>query len=203
MIPELLVTETVGFATDPKAFFNDLESVGGWPSREEIDKVTEVDVWADENRVYGIDVKYLLIDGNLANVTHGTHCGKHFQVGPLSESEFFVGMNGTVEQLLKQTEQTGQKGSAASSGKLRRLGFLVYDKSTGFITSHGPFPEKINTGTGLFRGFAALGLLKGFTGTLSKPDSQQICLNQCLDTLAVYKVIAGEAGWFGISDTSN
>lgn len=64
--------------------------MGGWPSREEIDKVTEVDVWADENRVYGIDVKYLLIDGNLANVTHGTHCGKHFQVGPREYSVWSV-----------------------------------------------------------------------------------------------------------------
>jgi len=110
-------------------------------------------------------------------------------------------MNGTVEQLLEQTGQTGQTGTVGS-GKLRRLGFLVYDKSTGFITPHGPFPKNIDHDKPV-RGFAALGLLKGFTGTLSAPDPQQTCLDKCLDTLAVYKVVAGEAGWFGISDTSN
>lgn len=81
-------------------------------------------------------------------------------VAIVSESEFFVGMNGTVEQLLKQTEQTGQKGSAASSGKLRRLGFLVYDKSTGFITSHGSLLSSLGLSFGLVTILQVLSLRK-------------------------------------------
>jgi len=173
--------------------------VGGWPSQENIDKITQITIWGDEGGIYGLQVTYQLLDGHVETVLHGKEHGDSYIIPALNPHEFFVGMNGAMEHNIdaEVTVLPKSVNVEGTKGKLRTLGFLVYNQISGCITAYGPFPvpDKSQAQVQL-QGFAALGLLKGFTGTLDGKTKD-------LSTLAVYKVLAGELGWYGVSDTSN
>jgi len=210
MLPQLLVTEAVGIdeSSEPK-IFNDLQSVGGWPSQENIDKIMHITFWADQYGIHGLKITYRLINKRECEVCHGNEVGDVFNVPPdrnLYDTEFFVGMNGIMDRYigeeLVELQPAFRKNVSVegTKGKIRSLGFLVYNQLDGSITPYGPFPvpnksKSESQSLTQFQGFAALGLLKGFTGTLHD--------NNDLATLAVYKVLSGELGWYGVSDTSN
>jgi len=210
MLPQLLVTEAVGIDTIPEPKrFNDLETVGGWPSKECIDKIVHITFWGDQKGVHGLCVKYLLLDGKVCEVCHGSEVGETYNLPAdrdLYDVEFFVGMNGIMDRnydaTINELQQTAQQNVKVegTKGKILGLGFLVYNQLDGSITPYGPFPVPNNSqvqpvSLTQFQGFAALGLLKGFTGTVDDHND--------LATLAVYKVLSGELGWYGVSDTSN
>jgi len=79
LLRSLLSTQAVGYATSDN-YFDDLnegerenstfqpsswilhKSVGLWPSLQNIDKVTELNVWCTPGRVNAIEVKYKLVN---------------------------------------------------------------------------------------------------------------------------------------------
>ncbi|KAG6915379.1 hypothetical protein DXG01_011780, partial [Tephrocybe rancida] len=115
--------------------------------------------------VIGIKTTYML---NLKDksktvvVTHGNTSGK----SDLQEDEFFVGISGKLYENFPV-------------GKIRSLGVLVYNKTSGQLTSHSsnldipgvdPYPKEERLPVVKLKSFLTLGLLVAFGGSVSNDE---------------------------------
>ncbi|GLB45115.1 hypothetical protein LshimejAT787_2000200 [Lyophyllum shimeji] len=183
MLPALVVTEAVGFSTAPNPF-DDVVNVGLWPAYQYISKVIKIKVWVGTDKINCIETTYRLSNGNPDTPKqHGTPTGTVYTIDLTvpngktknADDQYFVGMFGSVS-------------ADPDAPVLKRIGFLVYDKSNGALTPFGSYPP---TEASNAKGFASLGLIVGFSGTLAA--------NNALETLATYKLKPG-ADKFGVSN---
>lgn len=181
MLPALIVSKAVGFSTAPNNF-DDVVDVGLWPAYQYISKIIRIKVWVGTDKVNCIETTYRLSNGNPDTPKqHGTPVGTVHTIDltvpngktKKADDQFFVGMFGSVA-------------ADADAPVLKRIGFLVYDRATGALTPFGSFPP---TEAANAEGFASLGLIVGFSGTMAA--------NNALETLAAYKLKPG-ADAFGV-----
>ncbi|KAG5724525.1 hypothetical protein E4T56_gene4238 [Termitomyces sp. T112] len=171
-LPILVCDEAVGYATnrDSAHIFNDVQTIGGWPSLLQITKVTKIVLHLGEKTVDGIETTYKMADNSVRVSSHGKKMGTT-ETCTLNDDEFFVGIFGATDQNVEQPI-------------LRRIGFVIYNKATGAITTFGPFPPIRGHLSTDLRGFSSLGLIVGFSGSTSSHDK--------LDTLTIYKFSSGD-----------
>ncbi|KAG6873612.1 hypothetical protein C0995_013985 [Termitomyces sp. Mi166 len=108
------------------------------------------DVQKGSTVVNGIEIIYDRTNDNPETVVHGKKEGTS-NPHALTADEFFVGFFGAVDE-------------DPDAPILRRIGFVVYNKTTGAVTTFGPFPSPSNPPKNV-KGFCSLGLIAGFSGT--------------------------------------
>ncbi|KAG5349269.1 hypothetical protein C0989_004894 [Termitomyces sp. Mn162] len=155
-LPVLVVDEAVGYATikDFAHTFNDVEKIGGWPSHLDITKVTKIALYPGKDMVNGIEVDYYMANKQVCGEHHGKITGVPM-TRELTDEEFFVGFFGAKDRNVDRPY-------------LRCIGFVIFNKATGDITTFGPFPSPPdpagNSSTNV-EGFSSLGLIVGFSGS--------------------------------------
>ncbi|KAH0589746.1 hypothetical protein H2248_005466 [Termitomyces sp. 'cryptogamus'] len=127
-LPVLVVDQAVGYATtkDSAHTFNDVQTIGGWPSHLEITKVTRITLYPGRSIVNGIEVTYKMANKEFCSCSHGNTIGT-CETRELNDEEFFVGFFGAQDRDIDKPI-------------LRRIGFVIYNRATGAITTFGPFP---------------------------------------------------------------
>ncbi|KAG5334278.1 hypothetical protein C0989_003552, partial [Termitomyces sp. Mn162] len=76
-LPILVCDEAVGYATnrDSAHIFNDVQTIGGWPSLLQITKVTKIVLHLGEKTVDGIETTYKMADNSVRVSSHGKKMG--------------------------------------------------------------------------------------------------------------------------------
>ncbi|KAG6916913.1 hypothetical protein DXG01_004746 [Tephrocybe rancida] len=190
-MPEILSSPAVGAVTEGFApeIFDDPKTVGLWPVEQRIEKIVTIETFSQPPPVYvpflgvvGIKITYKLQNqAEPAVVTHGSIFGKS-QIFEAKEDEYFVGIFGKLYDNFP-------------AGKIRAIGFLMFNNSTGEIT---PYPSFLDLPDApredpefpvlRLKGFTSLGLLIGFSGSVSDDAAH------FLETLSVYKYSPGSGG---------
>ncbi|KAF5375650.1 hypothetical protein D9615_009395 [Tricholomella constricta] len=167
MLPPVVLSESIGFTSEPASTFDDLKDVGLWPADQTIKKITQIKIWTGETRPNAIELTYQLINDDDPQIRlHGLRRGDEHIVA-VADNEYFVGVFGAID-------------SDKMRPSLRRLGFVVYDIDTGNLTERGPYPATTNSDK--VKGFASgLGVILALTGTLTA--------NTILNSFAVYSLL--------------
>ncbi|KAG6908382.1 hypothetical protein DXG01_004880 [Tephrocybe rancida] len=176
-VPALTVSEAVGYATvlGKDNIFDDVQTVGSWPARLDIKKVSLITIFTDSATVIGIEVIYFLQNGKMMGASHGkvTDRNTFFDAGDLNATTSFVGFYGA-------RDKDGDK------PVLRNIGFLIYDKATGVISAPiGAVPTLSDSVVKNATGFASLGEIVGFSGTTSSNGRPFIPLSMSTAMLTV------------------
>ncbi|KAG6890069.1 hypothetical protein C0992_003167 [Termitomyces sp. T32_za158] len=121
-LPALVVYEAVGYATTEETF-NDVQDVGLWPSHLYIEKVAKITLYTGNTIINGIEITYDMTNDSPKTVVHGKKEGNPHSHS-LAADEFFVGFFGAMDE-------------NPDAPVLRRVGFVVYNKDTGGISTFG------------------------------------------------------------------
>ncbi|KAF9033810.1 hypothetical protein BJ165DRAFT_1514230 [Panaeolus papilionaceus] len=152
LLPQISMSRAVGApkqATDLP--FNDLQN-NNWPAEQNIERITNLEIFHTNTRIHGFNVTYKLRDGTNDKVPHGDL----FPQGPSAKKSVIVLNEG---QLL-----VGAYGATDSNGVIQSLGFAVFDAGAGannLIVNHGPFGNPASPKAS----FGSFGNIFAFMGT--------------------------------------
>ncbi|KAG6815353.1 hypothetical protein H0H93_010065 [Arthromyces matolae] len=181
LLPALVVSESVGYVdqfSEEIRTFDDVQSVGLWPSSLYIAKVSKITLFTGNTVVNGIEIVYDITNDDAQTAMHGNRTGIGHSYC-LTGDQLFVGFFGAMDDNVNKPT-------------LRGIGFLIFDKATGALSNFGPFPS---TDQPNVKGFASLGHVVGFSGSIAG--------NGNIGTLAIYKSLPGYTGKARSSNTED